>query len=275
MISVVIPCYKVRAHIIGVIAGIPEGIGKIYVVDDLCPEQTGQFVRETCRDPRVTVIFNGKNLGVGGAVKAGYLHALADGADIIVKLDGDGQMNPALITRLVEPILAASADYVKGNRFYDLAFLRAMPEATATIFDLPDAIDQARERLAGTEFADRVTLVAGDFYIDVFPDGVDFAWVSAICHQHSRGHNRDLFAKVFRALVPGGRIALRDMVMELDRTGPREGALFAVNMLVNTESGGTFTLAEYAEDLRSAGFDNPQLLVKHEAMNSVVVAEKP
>jgi glycosyltransferase involved in cell wall biosynthesis len=129
MISVVIPCYKVRAHIIGVIAGIPEGIGKIYVVDDLCPEQTGQFVRETCRDPRVTVIFNGKNLGVGGAVKAGYLHALADGADIIVKLDGDGQMNPALITRLVEPILAASADYVKGNRFYDLAFLRAMPFA--------------------------------------------------------------------------------------------------------------------------------------------------
>jgi glycosyltransferase involved in cell wall biosynthesis len=75
------------------------------------------------------VIFNGKNLGVGGAVKAGYLHALADGADIIVKLDGDGQMNPALITRLVEPILAASADYVKGNRFYDLAFLRAMPFA--------------------------------------------------------------------------------------------------------------------------------------------------
>ena len=68
---------------------------------------------------------------------------------------------------------------------------------------------------------------------------------------------------------------MRDVVMEPDRTLPFEGALFAINMLVNTESGGTFTLAEYAEDLRSAGFENPQLQVKHEAMNSVIVAEKP
>ncbi len=63
--------------------------------------------------------------------------------------------------------------------------------------------------------------------------------------------------------------------MEPDRTTPREGALFAVNMLVNTDSGGTFTFDEYAEDLRSAGFKNPRLQVKHEVMNSVVVAEKP
>ena len=63
---------------------------------------------------------------------------------------------------------------------------------------MPDAIQQARQRLAGSEFADRVTLVAGDFYVDELPDGADFAWVSAICHQHSRRHNRELFAKVFR-----------------------------------------------------------------------------
>ena len=100
------------------------------------------------------------------------------------------------------------------------------------------------------EFADRVTLVAGDFYADDLPGGADFAWVSAICHQHSRRHNRELFAKVFRALAPGGRIAMRDVVMEPSRTGPREGALFAINMLVNTDSGGTFTFDEYAEDLQ-------------------------
>jgi hypothetical protein len=129
--------------------------------------------------------------------------------------------------------------------------------------------------LAGSEFADRVKLVAGDFYVDDLPAGADFAWVSAICHQHSRRHNRELFANVSQALVPGGRIALRDVVMESDRTEPFEGALFAINMLVNTDSGGTFTFEEYAEDLRSAGFENPRLQVKHEAMNSVVVAEKP
>ena len=85
------------------------------------------------------------------------------------------------------------------------------------------------------------------------PGGADFAWVSAICHQHSRQHNRELFAKVYQALVPGGRIAIRDIVMEPCRTQPRDGALFAINMLVNTETGGTFTFEEYAEDLRAAG----------------------
>ncbi len=148
------------------------------------------------------------------------------------------------------------------------------PTASATIFDLPDAIQQARQRLAGSEFADRVSLVAGDFYADELPQGADFAWLSAICHQHSRRHNRELFAKVFHALAPGGRIALRDVVMEPDRVTPREGALFAVNMLVNTDKGGTFTFDEYAEDLCSAGFVNPQWQVKHEAMNSVIAAER-
>jgi glycosyltransferase involved in cell wall biosynthesis len=127
MISVVIPSYKVRDHILDVIAGIPSNVGRIYVVDDHCPEQSGRFVQETCTDPRVTVIFHEMNLGVGGATKTGYLRALADGAEIIVKLDGDGQMNPGLIPRLVEPILNMNADYVKGNRFYDLGFLRTMP----------------------------------------------------------------------------------------------------------------------------------------------------
>ena len=158
---------------------------------------------------------------------------------------------------------------------WTLAFLRAVPAATATIFDLPDAIEQARARLAGTEFAARVTLVPGDFYVDQLPGGADFAWVSAICHQHSRRHNRELFAKVFKALLPGGRIAVRDIVMAPCRTKPLQGALFAINMLVNTESGGTFTFEEYAEDLQAAGFERPRLAVEDEAMSSVVVAEKP
>jgi hypothetical protein len=201
--------------------------------------------------------------------------------------DGDRASFIAAMHAISGPMaegLAAQLGPLKFRRLLDvggasgtwtLAFLRAVPDATAVIFDLPDAIEQARGRLAGTEFAARVALAAGDFYVDELPGSADFAWVSAICHQHSRRHNRELFAKVFRALAAGGQIAIRDVVMEPDRTMPREGALFAINMLVNTESGGTFTLAEYAEDLDTAGFVNPRLQVKHEAMNSVVVAEKP
>jgi ubiquinone/menaquinone biosynthesis C-methylase UbiE len=158
---------------------------------------------------------------------------------------------------------------------WTLALLRAVPQAKATIFDLPDAIDQARQRIGQTEFASRVRLTAGDFYADELPGGADFAWVSAIAHQHDRGHNRDLFAKVFRALVPGGRIGIRDVLMDPARTRPVDGALFAVNMLVNTETGGTFTFDEFRDDLQAAGFIDAAVKVRSEDMNCVVLARKP
>ncbi len=157
---------------------------------------------------------------------------------------------------------------------WTLAFLRAFPSARATIFDLPDAIQQARQRLGGNDMDERVLFVAGDFYRDDFPGGIDFAWVSAIAHQHSRALNRELFVKVHRALLPGGRIGLRDFVMDPCRTQPPDGALFAINMLVNTETGGTFTFAEFTEDLRAAGFVDPELRIESRDMNSVVLATK-
>jgi len=127
MIAIVIPCYRVKDQILGVVKGIGPEVGKIYVVDDACPEGSGQFVKDNISDPRVSVIIHTKNKGVGGAVKTGYRKALEDNARIIVKLDGDGQMNPLLIRKLVEPIRNKNADYVKGNRFYDLGSLRKMP----------------------------------------------------------------------------------------------------------------------------------------------------
>lgn len=179
-----------------------------------------------------------------------------------------------LVGQLGEPAFKHLLDVGGASGTWTFAFLRAAPHAVATIFDLPDAIAQARQRISGTEFAGRITLVGGDFYADDLPGNADFAWVSAICHQHSRVHNRELFSKVFRALEPGGRIAVRDIVMDSCRTRPVEGALFAINMLVNTESGGVFTFGEFAEDLQAAGFENPQWKVRHPAMNSVIVAVK-
>lgn len=186
-----------------------------------------------------------------------------------------GPMADDLVARLGPPKFEHLLDVGGASGTWTLAFLRAVPGARATIFDLPDAIRQARDRLAGTRYADRVSLAPGDFYVDDLPAGADFAWLSAIVHQHSRRHNRELFAKVHAALRPGGRIAVRDVVMEPCRTRPREGALFAINMLVNTPTGGTFTFDELAEDLRAAGFTDPVWQIKHEAMNSVIVAAKP
>ncbi|WP_434682283.1 glycosyltransferase family 2 protein (plasmid) [Pseudomonas sp. R1-18] len=125
--AVVIPCFKVRKHILGVIADIGMDVSRIYVVDDCCPEGSGREVEEHCADQRVRVIFNAVNLGVGGAVMAGYRAALADGMDIVVKVDGDGQMNPALIPAFTAPIKSGEADYTKGNRFFNLEEIRRMP----------------------------------------------------------------------------------------------------------------------------------------------------
>lgn len=126
-ISVVIPSYRVRDKVLQVIAAIPQQVDRIYVVDDACPEETGAFVIQSCRDPRVTVLRHDRNRGVGGAVMSGYRAALADGTDVIVKIDGDGQMDPGLLFRFARPILAGEADYTKGNRFYHAHSLSAMP----------------------------------------------------------------------------------------------------------------------------------------------------
>lgn len=126
-IAVVIPSYKVCGHILGVIDQIGSEVDRIYVVDDCCPDNSGAFVESTCKDSRVTVIRHRENQGVGGAVITGYRAAFADGMDIIVKIDGDGQMDPGLIPDFVVPIAAGEADYTKGNRFFDLEKIRAMP----------------------------------------------------------------------------------------------------------------------------------------------------
>lgn len=127
-IAVVIPCYKVTRHILEVIAGIGNEVWRIYVVDDACPDGSGKHVEAYCLDQRVRVIYNENNQGVGGAVMTGYRAAIADSAEVIVKLDGDGQMDTSLIPNFIEPILAGEADYTKGNRFFDLEEIRAMPK---------------------------------------------------------------------------------------------------------------------------------------------------
>lgn len=126
-VAVVIPSYRVERQILDVLAAIGPEVERIYVVDDACPQGSGALVERECADPRVKVLRHAVNQGVGGATMTGYRAAIADGADIIVKLDGDGQMPAGRISLLIDPLIRGEADYVKGNRFYDLRSLGEMP----------------------------------------------------------------------------------------------------------------------------------------------------
>jgi dolichol-phosphate mannosyltransferase len=126
--AVVIPSYKVKNSILEVISNITDRVNIIIVVDDGCPDGTGRFVEDNCIDPRVIVIWNEVNLGVGGAMKSGYVRALALGASLIVKIDGDGQMDPKEIDYLIAPIVEGRADYSKGNRFSNIKHVKQMPK---------------------------------------------------------------------------------------------------------------------------------------------------
>ena len=126
-IAVVIPCYRVRHKIIGVIAAIGPEVDWIFAIDDACPDNSGNFIENACSDPRVKVLRHLKNGGVGSATCTGFAAALLTDADIVVKLDGDGQMNPALIPNLTAAIRLGQADLCKGNRFHRLGDTRGMP----------------------------------------------------------------------------------------------------------------------------------------------------
>ena len=127
-VAVVIPAFKVSKQIVEVVRAVPKGVSLIIVVDDCCPEGSGEVVREQVTDARLVVLRNSENLGVGGAVKRGYEEALSLGAEIVVKLDGDGQMDPTDIDALIFPLVSRRADYSKGNRFDQLDQLFAMPK---------------------------------------------------------------------------------------------------------------------------------------------------
>jgi SAM-dependent methyltransferase len=162
-----------------------------------------------------------------------------------------------------------------GPGTYTAAVLNAAPELHATLFDLPPVVEIARERLSAAGLLGRVTLVPGNFDTDELPDGHDLAWLSAIIHQNGPAENDALYGRIFRALAPGGRLVVRDHVMDPARTRPRAGALFAINMLVGTAHGGTYTFDEIRAGLERAGFVRIRLLREGERMDGLVEAFRP
>jgi SAM-dependent methyltransferase len=163
-----------------------------------------------------------------------------------------------------------------GSGTYSIAFLKKNPMLTGVIFDLKNVILMAKERMNAEGLAKRVELVAGDFYHDDLPRDCDLALLSAIIHQNSPEQNRALYRKIFRALLPGGRLLIRDFVMDESRTHPPEGALFALNMLVNTPRGDTYTFREIKHPLEKAGFVEVKMIrTGQQMMDCLVEAKKP
>ncbi len=189
-----------------------------------------------------------------------------------------------VVGRTLSEDIAASLDlsgYLKlldiggGSGTYTIAFLKRNPKLKAILFDLKDVIPMARERLLSDGLLERVELIAGDFYHDDLPGGCDLALLSAIIHQNSPEQNLELYRKAYRALDPGGMLLIRDHIMDESRTSPPEGAMFAINMLVNTRGGDTYTFQEVEQGLKEAGFTNVRLLRSGERMDCVIGAVRP
>jgi SAM-dependent methyltransferase len=157
---------------------------------------------------------------------------------------------------------------------YTMAFLRRNPVMRGVIFDFAPVLGMAKKRLSEEGFLERVELAAGDFYQDELPTGCDLALLSAIIHQNSPEQNLALYQKIHRALVDGGVVLIRDHIMDESRTRPPAGAMFALNMLVNTSGGDTYTFGELKETLEAAGFGDIRQVRAGERMDCLVEGRK-
>ena len=202
--------------------------------------------------------------------------AAADQADFIGAMQNVSEPVAAEVVARLQPLTFRHVlDVGAGPGTWTIALLRAAPEARATLFDLPPVVPMAERRITEAGLRERVTFVGGDYHTDDLPGGADLVWLGAICHQNSRQQNRALLARVYRALDAGGAVIIRDIVMDPSRTRPQAGALFAVNMLVATDAGGTYTFDEYREDLRRAGLNDVVLVHQDESMSCLIRAKKP
>ena len=160
-----------------------------------------------------------------------------------------------------------------GPGSYAIAFARANPRLRAVVLDKPEVLEIARRHIAAAGFEERITTQPGDLKRDRFGEGYDLALVSNICHMLSPEQNRDLLARAAAALVPGGRLVIHDFILDGDRTSPQAAAVFAVNMLVATAAGNSYTEQEYAAWLQAAGLGEVQR-IEIDGPTDLMVARK-
>jgi len=175
-------------------------------------------------------------------IEAMHYRAVKASAEVIARLDLAG------VSRVL--------DVGGGSGAYAMGFVTASPDITVTVFDLPDVVPLAGKYINESGMGDRIEVIEGDYHIDEFGRGFDLVFLSAIIHSNSPEQNRSLIEKGAKALNQGGQIVIQDFIVNEDRAGPFFSALFALNMLVGTESGDTYTEPETRNWLTQAGFSD-------------------
>jgi len=165
-------------------------------------------------------------------------------------------------------------DIGAGSGAFSIEFARAKRDIRATVFDLPEVIPFTRKYVAKAGLSPRFAFKPGDFSRDDIGSGYDLILLSAIIHMNSLPENLRLFRKCVRALVPGGRLVISDHIMSEDRTRPAYGAIFALNMLVNTRAGDTYTEREISASMKEAGLTRISRRGKR-FDSSLVIGTKP
>jgi 3-hydroxy-5-methyl-1-naphthoate 3-O-methyltransferase len=155
---------------------------------------------------------------------------------------------------------ARALDLAAGSGVWGIALAEAFPDLRVTAVDWPGVLDVTRQCVERHGFAERFTLVPGDLLEAPFGSGHDVAILGHILHSEGERRGRVLLSKTFEALAPGGTIAIAEFLVNEDRSGPPNGLVFAVNMLVATEEGDTWSFAEIARWLEAAGFENPRTM---------------
>jgi predicted O-methyltransferase YrrM len=163
---------------------------------------------------------------------------------------------PAVVSAVGAKGVDRLLDVGGGSGAYSIAFAKARRTLRAEVLDRPEVLPMARGHIAKAGLSDRVKTRAGDLRKDKLGRGYHLILLSAICHMLGPEENLDLFRRSLAALAPGGRIVIQDFILEPDKTAPRVGALFALNMLVGTRSGSSYSEPEYAQWLRQAGFQD-------------------
>lgn len=195
----------------------------------------------------------------GTSVAAGRPEARADGwtTAFIAAMHRNAALRAPLVVRAVglEGVRRV-LDLGGGSGAYSIAFAQARDDLTADILDLPDVVPIAQGHIDEAGVSERVRTRVGDLREDAsYGSDYDLVFVSAICHMNGPDENRAMLEKAYAALAPSGRVVIQDFILDADKTGPRTGALFALNMLVGTRAGSSYSEEEYGGWLREVGFE--------------------